>query len=238
VIWEGGNSSGNPPSFYIEPITFVMKLVGITGGIGSGKTFVCKCYANTLAEDGCYVPIFNTDTAAADLVKQIGIRKKIIAAFGYDSYHADGVYNKDKFRKLLFSAGGESHRKRMHAILRKPLLRRLIAWQTSNANKHCKIGLVECAVLFENNLDCLLDKIITVTAPKPIKLLRLSDRGVAPDTVAQVMAIQLSDEEKIARSDFVIHNDGISNLRDQILRIHDIILNQDIDSDDPDLIPT
>ena len=224
--------SGNP----LPPYLLKMKLIGITGGIGSGKTHVSKLYADRVLHpdsyDACKASIFNTDDVASEILKMRSTAAEVKRKFGEDSYiklpYEDReIYNKEKFRRILFSPtkDGENSRRIMRQILHKKVLNRLERWQTENAGY--RFGLVESALFFQYNLECVTDYVISVVAPKPLRLIRLANRGVPPEIASDVMSIQLSDEEMIARSDYVILNGENDNVLEQITLIHDMITSEE-----------
>jgi dephospho-CoA kinase len=185
--------------------------VGVTGGIGSGKTIVCKVFASL------GVPVYYADKAARMLTETNSrIQKELIALLGKDIYNDNGL-NRSLMSALIFKNKKliEDVNRIIHPYVKEDF--------TNWAEMHHKKDYViqEAAILFESGSNRLVDICITVTAPLDIKIKRLLLRnGMTEVRIRDIMANQWSDEKKIQLSDFVINNDEKSLILPQILFIH------------------
>lgn len=192
--------------------------IGITGGIGSGKTTVCHIF-ETLG-----IPVYYADDRAKALMTEnLELIKSIKNLFGEGAYLPDGALNRKHIADIAF-----------HNPLKLNELNALVhpaVWldgeQWHNAQTQAPYTLKEAALLFESGGHVLLDKIITVVAPVETRIERVLLRGGSALTRSDIearIAKQLPDEEKIKQSDFVIWNDGTQALIPQVLAIHQALL--------------
>jgi dephospho-CoA kinase len=192
--------------------------IGITGGIGSGKTTVCKIF-ETLG-----IPVYYADDRAKALyLENDDLKQNVIQLFGTESYFSDGQLN----RKLVADAVFENSEllKKLNALVHPVVQKDGNDWHDAQSN--VPYTLKEAALLFESGGDKVLDKIITVYAHKELRIERVILRGKGTMTREDVearIAKQMSDEEKKDRADFVIINDGNHALIPQVLAIHRQIL--------------
>jgi dephospho-CoA kinase len=181
--------------------------IAITGGIGSGKSYV-----SALLQAGG-IPIYNTDDEAKRLMlSDEGIRRDLIALLGEEVYR-DGALNKPLLAAYLFA--DSSNAARINGIVHPRVKEDFLRWVKLHAEKEI-VGM-ECAILFEAGFEDAVDAVVMVYAPEDIRLERAMKRDSA--TEAQIRArmnAQISDEEKCRKSDYVIHNDGTLSLENQL----------------------
>ncbi len=190
------------------------KLVGLTGGIGSGKTTV----ANYFEELG--VPVYIADSEAKALMNRSKvIRRKLIALFGNEAY-IENTLNRPFIAQQIFN--DKKLLNAMNAIVHPKVASHFKRW----VNKQDSPFVIsEAAILFENGSYKKYDYIITVTAPEDIRLQRVIKRDNSnKQKVEAIMANQWSDQEKIKRSDFVIENIDLEQTKIQVRKIHKKIL--------------
>jgi dephospho-CoA kinase len=191
----------------------MIKKIGITGGIGSGKTTICRIF------ETLNIPVYYADDRAkALMVENKDLIKNIKNTFGEEAYLPHGALNRAYIADIAF-----------HNPLKLNELNALVhpaVWQDGEdwhkAQTHAPYTLKEAALLFESGGNRFLDKIITVVAPVETRIERVILRGGGTLTRADVearIAKQLPDEEKIKRADFVIWNDGSQLLMPQVLAI-------------------
>lgn len=186
--------------------------VGITGGIGCGKTYVCELFKKKGIE------VYNTDDQVkSDIIRRDAVKRQVIAEFGGDSYLADGSINRDKFRKLLFN--DLSKKSIMDKIVGRELIPAIDEWMKSRTGDYV---LLECAVLFENGVDKFVDCSIVVTCPRELRIERLLKRGVAQKDIDNIMSAQWSEEQKIEKADFVINN-GLNLVENEVVALDKIL---------------
>lgn len=189
-----------------------MKKVGITGGIGSGKTTVCRVF-ETLG-----IPVYYADERAKSLMNtNEDLRKEIIAIFGKDAYLPDGSLNRKHIASIVFT--DNSKLKALESVVHPAVAKDGNDWHYSQKDK--PYTLKEAALLVENGSYKHFDKMILVTAPKSVRIERVMARDkTTAEAVEARMDAQLSDEEKRKVCDFVIENDGAQSIIKQVLKIH------------------
>jgi dephospho-CoA kinase len=190
--------------------------IGITGGIGSGKSTACQIF-QTLG-----IPIyFADDRAKALMVEDENLVLEIKKLFGDDAYLPDGKLNRVFIAKTAFN--DETLLGKLNAAVHPVVLNDANAWHL--AQKNVPYTLKEAALLFESGSFKDLDKVVTVFAPEALRIERVVQRdGLSPAEVKTRIARQMSEEEKLRRADFVINNDGSQSLVTQIWKIHQELL--------------
>ncbi len=189
--------------------------VGITGGIGSGKTYVCTVF------EKMGVPVFYADEEAKKISESDAVISKIVETFGASILGADNKLDRKKLSERVFSNPGEL--KKLNAIIHPLVKKRFENWLEDNGDK--KYILKEAAILFETGLDKELDYIITVIADKETRIERVKKRSnLTGEAIEKIMASQWSDEEKIKQSSFVINNNANELLLPQIISVHNALI--------------
>lgn len=189
-----------------------MLKVGITGGIGSGKTTVCKIF------EMLGIPVYYADDRAKWLMTHDPeLMRAISNTFGQDAYSPEGQLNRAYLAKVVF--GHDEKLAQLNALVHPAVFRDGSEWHHSQTET--PYTLREAALLFESGSYRAIDKMIVVTAPLPLRITRVMERDQV--TAAEVMARiekQWPEEEKVSRADYVIHNDGKQLLVPQVLEIH------------------
>lgn len=195
-----------------------MLKVGITGGIGSGKTTVCKIF------EVLGVPVFYADLVAKEImVKDLILIEGVKAAFGQDSYFDSGVLNNKHIAAIVFNNKGELEK--LNALVHPAVFRAFDSW-LEEIPQNSPYILKEAALLFESESYKMCDTSILVTAPKQMKLNRVTERdGVSAEQVLARMDKQFTDEQKLAMADHHILNDESRSLISQVLDLHQCFLN-------------
>lgn len=172
--------------------------VGITGLMGSGKSFISSLFREL------DVPLYNSDERARWINNNnYYLKKELINEFG-DIYVGDEL-NKNKLRQIVFSSDGELRLKRLNSIVHPYIFQDFNDFCLVNSNK--PMILAESAILFESKMNIYLNKIIFVNVPYDIRLERTIKRdGISKEEYDNRMKNQISSEEKIKISDFVIDN--------------------------------
>lgn len=181
--------------------------VAITGGIGSGKSYV----SNLLKQRG--IPVYNTDAEAKRLMlSDEAIRRGLIALLGTEVY-ADGVLNKPLLASYLFADAGNAAR--INAIVHPRVKEDFYRWL--GEHRDCEIAGLESAILFEAGFEDTVDVIVMVYAPEALRIERAMKRDHATEEQIRArMSAQMDDEEKCRRSHFVVTNDGVLPLDRQL----------------------
>ncbi len=189
-----------------------MLRVGLTGGIGSGKTTVSQLFA------GHGVPIIDTDELARDLVRSgEPAHAEIVREFGAEILDTDGALDRVKMRNRVFS--DPARRKQLEAILH-PRIRTEVEQQLAEFS--APYALVVVPLLLETGFDNIVDRILVVDCDESLQIQRVTARSGMDETeVRRVMAAQIARKERLARADDVIENHaGLAQLEEQVLRLH------------------
>lgn len=183
-----------------------MKTIGITGGIGSGKSVV-----SALLE--LYgIPVYIADEESKRLTQSSPvIRKGLIELFDESIYTGEGL-DKRRLASLIF--GNPQMLKAVNSLIHPEVYKDYLQWAES---KHTELCALESAILFESGFDKLADYTVMVYAPEEIRIQRAMNRDSSSRTdVTNRIKNQLPDEIKRDKSDFVILNDGIQALIPQV----------------------
>lgn len=189
-------------------------MIGLTGGIGAGKTMV----ANVFAAMG--IPVFNADNAAKELMQNSPqIKEQLIKQFG-DKVYENGILNKSYLASVVFSDPYQLEL--LNAIVHPVTIQ--AAWDWAKVQTAPYV-IKEAALLFESNAVEGLDYVIGVTAPLAIRTQRVMARDQSTlEEVEQRMRNQISDTIKMRLCDGVIVNDNVQLIIPQVLKMHEFIL--------------
>lgn len=170
--------------------------VGITGGIGSGKSTVCRLFAAR------GVAVYDTDAAAKRLMgEDETLKRAIIDRFGAASYTAEGL-NRSYLAAQIF--GNEEAREALNGLVHPAVTADFECWAEEQAGEYV---VLESAILYEAGLDKYLDRVVAVLAPRALRLERAMKRDGAPrDKIEQRMDAQMSDDELRERADVSLVN--------------------------------
>lgn len=190
--------------------------IGITGGIGSGKSTICKIF-ETLE-----IPIYYADISAAVIVnKNLQVKSQLTAKFGEDLYEF-GMLDRKKLSSIIFN--NSEALAFVNSLIHPAVKLDYENWLENN--KLAPYTLKEAAILFESGAHTQVDKIICVYAPQDIKIQRVINReSITHNEVMRRILSQMPDEEKMKRSDFVIYNDNVQLVLPQVLKIHNLLTN-------------
>lgn len=191
-----------------------MLKVGITGGIGAGKSVVCRVFT-TLG-----IPVFDADSAAKMLMENdAGVKAGISALFGGDIYTGD-ILDRERLAAKVFAE--PMLLQQLNAIVHPATIEYGRKWMAAQTAPY---AIKEAAILFESGSHKEMDLVIGVFAPQALRMKRVLQRpGMTREKVLQRMANQMSDEEKIKLCDYSITNDGVEALIPQVVALHKTIL--------------
>ncbi len=191
-------------------------VIGLTGGIGSGKSTVAKLFSkfNNIA-------IYNADLEAKNLMNtSTEIKSKLIKEFSQEVYQ-DNQLNRPFLANIVFS--NNKKLKILNNIVHPIVYKHLNDFIKENTNKDI---LYENAILFENKSNLFCDKIITVTAPIKTRIQRVIKRDNSSyEDVEKRINNQWKDSKKIMQSNYVIHNLSLDETEKEISRIHNFLTN-------------
>jgi dephospho-CoA kinase len=179
-----------------------MPAIGITGGISTGKSTFSECLREILSA----AKFFNADQAAHALAEVPEVEQKIRAEFGSGVFSRDGDLNRERLRAIIF---GDATKKRALERILHPRIRS--QWR-AEAKKHRNspdFFFADIPLLYETGGETLCDRVVVVACSYNVQLARLAERTSLKHTEAeQMIRSQMPLEEKIARADHVVWNDG------------------------------
>jgi len=192
-----------------------MLKVGITGGIGAGKTTVCRLF------ELLNIPVYYADDRAkALMMEDEDLVNQIKALLGDQAYFEDGSLNKKYISSIVFQNKGKLAL--LNALVHPAVAKDSQKWFKNL--KNAPFALKEAALLFEAGSYKDLDQIITVAAPLELRIERVMMRDNLPrDAVLSRINKQMPQEDKIKQSDFVINNGPQDSLIQQVIEIRNIL---------------
>ncbi len=188
------------------------RIVGITGGIGSGKSTVCRVL-EILGASTYYAD----DRAKWLMANDELLKQEIIELFGESAYKA-GELDRSYIASIAFN--DKTVLEKLNRLVHPAVARDVEQWK--EANDSAPLLLKEAALLFETGSYKSLDKTILVTAPEEIRILRVTQRDShrSAEDVRTIIGKQMSDEEKAPLADFIIQNDGKQSIIKQVMNIY------------------
>lgn len=183
--------------------------IGITGGIGSGKSFV----ASVLKEQ-YGIPVYDTDSRAKALMRtDTTIRDGLIRLLGNEVY-LSGQLNKPVLAAYLFAS--DENARQINSLVHPAVKRDFVQWADSQRS-FAMVVAVESAILFESGMDKLVDATVMVHAPMEVRINRTMQRDNATRLqVEERIRAQMDDEQKCALATYIIENDGVRPLTEQL----------------------
>ena len=186
-----------------------MNKIGLTGGIGVGKTFVAKLFYQM------GIPVFNADVEAKKcMASDLGLIKNIKLIFGNVIY-LNGKLQKEILASIIFSDIKKLNE--LNALVHPVVKKSFLDWCEKQESE---IVVKEAAILFESNSHIGLDKVICVSAPENIRIQRVQQRD--NDSINQIKSrieSQMKQSEKEKLSDYIIVNDGVELILPQVIKI-------------------
>ena len=191
-----------------------MMIVGLTGGIGSGKSTVARFF-ETLG-----VPVYNSDKEARMLMRSSKkVKQAIVDLLGADAYQ-DNRLNKPYISEQIFN--NKDLLEKLNAIVHPAVREHFLQWVNQ---QNAAYVIQETALIFENEMQDFYDKVILVTAPKTLRIERVSRRDdLKPEVIITRMNNQLTDAEKIPLTNFIIENIELSKTKKEVAKLHKILL--------------
>lgn len=193
-----------------------MLKVGITGGIGSGKSTVCQVFS----ELG--IPIYNADFEAKQLYfTDLNLKSELIQHFGEAIYLSENELNKPVIREII---SNEENRKILNSIVHPKVFEQFENWVKIQKSPYV---LKEAAILFESGADKTVDIVIGVLADESTRIRRVSHRdNLSVETIKKIIETQIPQEELRKKCNYIINNNGEESIVEQVLKIHQDLLNQ------------
>jgi dephospho-CoA kinase len=178
--------------------------IGLTGGIGSGKSYVCRY----LRQHG--IEVFDCDTAAKQLMRTSPtLRQQLTELIGPETYTDEGLLNKAVVAQFLLASPANA--KAIDAIVHPAVF---------NAFIESGLTWMESAILYESGAYKLVDKVVAVVAPKEVRIRRVMQRdNISREKALDWMNRQMNQDEVAGKADFVVINDGEKDIENQIIKI-------------------
>jgi dephospho-CoA kinase len=188
--------------------------LGITGGIGSGKTSVCRVF------HALGIPVFSADPEAKDIMENDkGITLELNSIAGKDLY-ANGSLDRTALATLIFN--DNALLEKVNALVHPVVFDHFRKWRSEQTAPYV---IMEAAILIESGASKLVDRIATISAPVEERISRIIHRNsLSREQVMERIRNQMDDETKIRLSDYVIHNSENDMIIPSILKIHEDIL--------------
>ena len=192
-----------------------MLKIGITGGIGSGKSTVCKLF------EKFGIPVYYADDRAKWLMnKEESLKEKLRSAFGTSVYNEAGDLDRGYLADIVFN--DKSKLEVLNSIVHPAVFEDGAKWQAEQAALGANYTLKEAALLFETGSYQALDKIIVVTAPEAVRIERVMARDkITEEEVRARINKQMPQEEKEKMADFIVTNLAWETLNIQVSKIHE-----------------
>ena len=188
--------------------------VGITGGIGSGKSTVAKIF------EVLGIPVFYADDAAKELMnKDEKLKQQLIKEFGNDLY-LNGELNRPYLSSLVFADSKKLAL--LNAIVHPATIANADKWMHQQTAPY---AIKEAALIFESDAHKQLDKVIGVYAPTPLRLQRVRQRdNISEEAIMARMNKQMDEEAKMKLCDYIITNNELELIIPQVLKIHEALV--------------
>ena len=192
-----------------------MLKIGITGGIGSGKTVVCKLF------ESCGAPVYDADEAAKRLMQEnSSLKSQLTASFG-NIYDEKGKLQRSALAEIVFN--DTELLSKLNGLVHPAVMKDYKEWQN---NQKFDYVIRESAILFESNTNVDLDYVIMVEAPELLRIQRTMQRDQRSEKqIRSIMEKQMPDDEKIKLADFVIINNEVQPLLPQVWNLHEKFMN-------------
>lgn len=186
--------------------------VGITGGIGSGKTHICKLL------ELMNFPVYYSDTESKRIQNEnADVRAKLIELFSEECYTEDGL-NRKFLAQIIFS--DPTAKKQVEEIMHPAVAKHFTQWCETKEASNERIVFIESAILYESGFDKMVDKVIMVYADENVRIERSMRRDGADRTaIEERIKNQGSDKEKCKKADFIIYNNPNDLINKQIIEI-------------------
>lgn len=191
-----------------------MLKVGVTGGIGSGKSVVCQVF-ETLG-----IPVFYADKAARYIMENDALVIESIKALFGNTIYRNGALDREQVSSIVFRQPGKLQE--LNAIVHPATIQYGQQWMNSQNSPYV---VKEAAIFFESGSHKDMDYMIGVFAPAELRIERSVTRdNISREKVQERMANQMDEDEKMKRCNYVITNNGHTAIIPQVLEVHNIIL--------------
>lgn len=190
--------------------------VGLTGGIGSGKTTVARIF------EALRIPIYYADSRGKFLLENdVDLKESVVETFGEEILNEEGAIERSKLAEIVFNDPDKLER--LNSLVHPAVGRDYRAWCESTSEGH-PYTIKEAAILMETGLYREMDVNIIVTAPEELRVKRVMERDGADESqVRSRMDKQWPEGDKIPLADYIVVNDGEHSLIEQVLALHALL---------------
>lgn len=183
--------------------------VGITGGIGSGKSTVCKVF------QALGIPVYHADDIARIITDEHpGVIMRIKEVFG-DEMYLNGKLNRAKMASVVFNNPAELAK--LNNIIHPAVREEFRLWY--ERNQHAPYVIQEAAIMFESGVYKQIDKVVLIACPQETRIERAIQRGATREEVLNRIQNQMPEEEKLEKANHVIWNDGTTPVIEQVMAL-------------------
>ncbi len=179
-----------------------MIFLGLTGGLGAGKSTVAAFFKEWGAD------VYDADSIAKEIIRSDDtVKDKIRILFGKDIYPSKNDFNKALLAERAFAS--RENQEMLNTLIHPLVKERIGEIYRAAAKKNPALLVIEASMLFEAGSEDLYDAILVVTAPKSYRVERAMQRGIlSREQILFRMSLQMPEKEKIRRANYIIHNDG------------------------------
>lgn len=191
-----------------------MLKIGITGGMGTGKTVVSRMFALL------GVPVYDSDARAKWVMRHDAVlRQELIAAFGAEAFTAEGDLNRAYIASVVFN--NPERLEQLNGLVHPHVRSDFTKWAALHADK--PYVLKEAALMYESEAWKQMDQIITVFAPMEVRIKRLLHRDThrTEEDIRNIISKQLTEEERMSRAEHILYNDDQQLIIPQVLKLHE-----------------
>jgi len=191
-----------------------MKIIGLTGGIGSGKTTISTFFT------ALGIPVYIADTEAKKLMEtSVNLRESIIDLLGAEAY-INNIPNRAYIASKVFV--DKNLLENLNALVHPEVQQHFLEWVKKQKSPYC---IKEAAILFENGGYKKCDATILVTAPKEVRIKRVRERdGISEKQILERMDNQWDDEKKIKLATYCIENITLAKSKEEVYKIHELLI--------------
>lgn len=196
-----------------------MKKIGLTGGIGSGKSIVAKVFKELFN-----IPVYNADKRAKELMQSnINLKNELTALLGNKAYLSDNSLNRQYIANKIFT--NNLLLEKVNSLVHREVGIDFNDWTHTQITPYI---IHEAAILIESGYHIKMDRIISVSASEQIRIERVQKRdNLSSEQILQRIKTQITDSEREKASQFVIINDGKTSIIDQVRSIHKKIMDDE-----------
>ena len=194
-----------------------MLKLGLTGGIGSGKTTIAKVFENI------GVPVFYADNEAKKFLFDEDVKRNLVSIFGDNVIDSNGEVNKQELASIVFN--NKAHLQELNSLIHPLLMKEFEKWCNNNELEKNPYIVMEAAILFEAGFDKFVDKVLTISAPLHTRIERVVKRDNTDiKQVESRIRNQMSDKEREKKSDYIIYNGDMDMVVNEVVKINQNLL--------------